>query len=385
MAKRQLLDAAGIAAMVNQEFGENTMVRAVDAIGLVKPRFSTGSFALDILTGGAPEGAIELLLGEEGSAKSLGLMQRAASFLKKHPEGTFVLINAEKTNDAPFLELNGVDTSRTQIVEPDSGEQAWDVIHMVAANATKVYIGIDSLDALVPLAELESDMDEVKVAPAARQNNKGFRKLISLMKSDITTAEHRITVGIIAQVRVQIGLMFGDPNKPVGGKGSAYASMQILKCRKVKDMRTKGKSLMDKSCYGTTYEVSVKKSKGRGQGETIQYDYYRENYQGFKRGEIDTVSEVIPFALKYKLVKQAGAWFHYADSKNAMHKCQGEDKLRDAIAADPDTLAMMMDEIKSHEDARHAITHDVLVVAEKPAKLKRTTKLNIKKKRAKRA
>ena len=104
-AKSKYLSAEALISQINSKFGTNTLVRACDAIGLVKPRISTGSFALDIVLGGGyPEGAIELIEGEPTSGKSWNLLSRARHFLDKHSGGVFILVNAEGTNDPPFLQ-----------------------------------------------------------------------------------------------------------------------------------------------------------------------------------------------------------------------------------------------------------------------------------------
>lgn len=346
------LSPEALAAHINKKFGVNTLVRASDAVGLVKPRVSTGSFALDIVMGGGfPVGAIELIEGESGASKSWSLLRRAANFLTEYPQGFFILVNAEGTNDGPFLEMLGVDLDRTYILSPDSGEQAWDAAHEVAARAQKVYIGVDSLDAMVPLAELSDDMDASKMAPAARMNNKGFRKLISVMRSDITSTDHRVTVGVIAQVRTNIGVMFGDPSTTVGGKGKVFAATTRIRLKRIKALRTEGEKVADRVTYGLLIEAEVLKNKGVGEGEVIRYSLYKENFEGFKRGEIDNVTELVPFLLRYKIVDKAGAWYVLPDGT----KFQGDAKLAEALREDSTLRASLIEQVKQAVSERHRI------------------------------
>jgi len=309
-APKGTLPIKDLVAEVNKKFGKGTLVLASNAKGLIKPRISTGSFALDAVTGGGfPEGGIELIEGEEGTSKSWSLHCRARNFLAKYPTtGAYILVNAEGSNDAAFLAMLGVDLERTYIASPNSGEEAWDAIHYVAQHAAKVYVGIDSLDHCPPLAEMESDMDEGKVAPAARMNNRGFRKLVTIMRSDIERAEHRITMGFICQLRSSIGIMFGDPATTVGGKGKNFAAHMRTRYARIKRLATEGKTIAERQVFGLEIEASVLKNKGMGEGEKVRYTLYKENYDGFKRGQIDNVTELIPFLLLYGIVTKAGAW-----------------------------------------------------------------------------
>ena len=347
------LTPSALAAHINAKFGVNTLVLASDAVGLVKPRVSTGSFALDIVMGGGfPVGAIELIEGEAGSSKSWSMIRRAANFLHAYPEGFFILVNAEGTNDGPFLEMLGVDLSRTYILSPNSGEEAWDAAHEVASRAKKVYVGVDSLDAMVPLAELEDDMDQAKMAPAARMNNKGFRKLISVMRSDITTTDHRVTFCVIAQVRTNIGVMFGDPSTTVGGKGKIFAATSRVRLKRVSILRTEGDRVADRITYGLLIEAEVLKNKGVGECEIVRYNLYKENYEGFKRGEIDNVTELVPFLLRYKIVTKAGAWYVLPDGT----KFQGDVRLAEALMVDEKLRLHLIDLVKKAVASRNDVT-----------------------------
>lgn len=352
MVAKTRMTAAQLVDAVNKKFGAGTMIVGTEAGGLVKPRLSTGSFALDlVLDGGFPEGAIEVMEGDEGSSKSWNLHRRAANFLAAYPESAYILINAEGTNDPPFLEMLGVDLSRTYFIQPDSGEQAWDVAHYVAEHAAKVYVGVDSLDQMVPLAEMEGDMDESKMAPAARMNNRGFRKLVALMKSDIATQEHRITMGIVTQLRTNIGVMFGDNSTSVGGRGKKYAAMTIIRYRRKKILRTEGPTLADRVAYGLQIEAEVIKNKGVGQGERVEFTLYKENFDGFKRGQIDNVTELIPFILKYELVQKSSGWYKFPDG----HKVQGENALAKYLREKDDLRESLCSTVRERVRERHVI------------------------------
>jgi recombination protein RecA len=350
---KKFLAADSLIAEINKKFGNNTLVRACDAIGLVKPRISTGSFALDIVLGGGyPEGAIELIEGEPTSGKSWNLLTRARHFLDKHEGGVFILVNAEGSNDIPFLQMHKVDVNRTFILSPDSGEQAWDAAHEVATRSEKVYIGIDSLDAMVPLSELGADMDQAHYAPAAKMNNKGFRKLISVMKNDITTMDHRVTVGVICQVRANIGVMFGDPNTSVGGKGKMFAASQIIRYKRIKYLRTEGEKVADRITYGMEIEAEVKKSKGCGEGEVVRFNIYKENFEGFRRGDADNVTELIPFLLRYKIIQKTGAWYVIDNGE----KFNGVEAVAKSLRENEKMRDELIERVKVEVNKRHTVT-----------------------------
>lgn len=339
-------------AAVDKKFGKGTLVRASSAHGLVKPRISTGSFALDVVTnGGFQEGGVEIIEGETGSSKSWSLHRRAANFQLKYPDAPYILVNAEQTNTPDFLEMLGVNTKNTFILTPSSGEEMWDVVHYLVQHAKKLYVGIDSLDACTPLMELEGDMDEHKMAPAARMNNKGFRKLITLMRSDIEKPEHRITLGIICQLRSSIGIMFGDPNVTVGGRGKQFAASMITRYSRVKRHVTEGKTLAERVCYALEIEANVIKNKGVGEGEKVRYTLYKENYQGFKRGEIDNITELVPFCLMYGIIDKGGNTFSYKGTKIAV----GADNVGEALRNMPKVVAELQEAVKAKIAERHRI------------------------------
>ena len=363
------LSAAQIADSVNKKFGSGTMVPGIRAMGLVRPRISTGSLALDLaLSGGYPEGAVTLFEGAEGTSKSWNLHNCAANFLRLHKDGIYVLINAEGTNDPPFLEMLGVDLGRTYFVQPDSGENAWDVAHEIAAKAKKVFIGVDSLDAMVPLQEMEGDMDEHKMAPAARMNNKGFRKLIALMRSDIESQEHRVTMGIITQLRTNIGVIWGDNQCTVGGKGKNFAAMTIIRYRKVRVVRTEeGKTILDKIAYAMEIEAEIIKNKGAGEGEKVRFTLYKENHEGFRRGQIDNVTELLPFLLRYKIVEIHGSMYVLEDGTKHRGKAQFELFLRE----NDSDRERLISRVRAEIARRHASFQEEAPVKKRvPAKVK---------------
>lgn len=360
-AAKGILSIEQLVVEMNARFGKGTLVRACDAKGLVKPRISTGSFSLDAVTGGGfPEGGIEILEGDEGTSKSWSLHCRARNFLAKYPDAAYILVNAEGTNDPAFLEMLGVDLTRTFIASPNSGEEAWDAIHFVAEHASKVYTGIDSLDQCPPLTELESEMDENKMAPAARMNNRGFRKLVTVMRSDIERAEHRFTLGVICQLRSNIGVMFGDPNQTVGGRGKNFAASMRTRYARVKRLATEGDTIAQRKVYGLEIEAHIIKNKGMGEGEKVRYTLYKENYNGFRRGQIDNVTELIPFLLLYRVVEKEGSWF-VLDGQ----KYHGEDKLAAVLRANDALRDSLCEKVRE----QIALRYDPPASAAKPAAL----------------
>ncbi|MBD3261316.1 MAG: hypothetical protein GF334_06460 [Candidatus Altiarchaeales archaeon] len=366
-APEEYMSPEALMTAVNHEFGENTLVRASEAVGLIKKRFSTGSFALDlVLHGGSPEGGIEIIEGERTSGKSWGLMSRARCFLDKHAEGVFILVNAEGTNDPDFLSMLRVPLDRTYILSPDSGEQAWDAAVFVAKRAKKVYLGIDSLDAMVPMSELSADMDQSSVALAARMNNKGFRKLVNAMRSDLLSSDQRVTACFITQLRTNIGIMFGDPNTSVGGKGKEFAASQIIRMKRKAYVRTEGAKLIDRITFGIVVSAHIHKSKGCGEGEQVEYTLYKENYKGFKRGEIDNVTELVPFLLRYEIVKKKGSWYTLPNED----RVQGDEGLADYLREYKEMLDYCQEEVKAVYAQRYALPAEE--TKEEPQKRRRS-------------
>lgn len=369
MAKHAYLPADALIAAINKTFGTNTLVRACDAKGLIKPRISTGSFALDLqLGGGYPEGAITIIEGERTTSKSWNMHGMARNFLGAHPNAIYILINAEGTNDHLFLEMLGVDTKRTFILSPDSGEQAWDAAIYAAQHAQKVFIGVDSLDTMVPMCEIEGDVGDAKYAPAAKMNNKGFRKLIGAMKTDVTTTDQRVTFVVITQLREKIGVMFGDPLASVGGRGKAFAAMTIIRFSRIKYLRTEGEKLIDKKTYGLQIEANIVKNKGWGEGEKVNFTLYKENHDGFRRGQIDNVTELVPYLLVYKIAEKAGAWITLGEDRY-----NGDADLADQLRVNDELREWCIAQVREAHAKRYEKQEDETPVAA-PAEPAKTTK-----------
>ena len=317
------LSIDALAAHINSQFGANTMVRASDSLASKVSYVSTGCTAIDLmLMGGLVEGRIHQFRGGFSSTKTTTLHRTAYEFLSKYDNGCYILVDAEGTSDVQFLRniLGFTDEMLTRIffVSPDSGENAGDVAIEISKRAEKVFIGIDSVDALTPSSEQESDMDKAGVSPGARMMNKFMRKLIPVMKTDLLSDSPRCTMVMISQLREKIGVMFGDNSTTWGGKGKEFAAATILKFARTAWLREGDKKTG--SVYGMALQIEAVKCKGPGHGEVAECDYYKANKDGYKPGEFDNVGALIRWGVRLKIIKKVGRKYEYKGNSYTCEK-----------------------------------------------------------------
>jgi recombination protein RecA len=275
----------------------------------------TGIPALDLALGcgGIPKGRVIEIYGPEMSGKTTLALQIVAQAQK---DGAFChFIDAEHALDLQYAQRLGVDLSRLPITQPDNGEQALSVAEFAINNGAGVVV-IDSVAALVPQAEIEGDMGDPQMGLQARLMSQAMRKLAGIAKKNGTT------IIFINQLRMKIGLVFGNPETTTGGNAlKFYASVRI-------DIR-KGKPLKDGDdgeAYGQETNVKIVKNKCAPPFRNCSFDLIYG--QGF-----DTVKSLLDVAIDRGIIEQAGAWVKYKDQK-----WQGIRAAKEALSQMPDTL-----------------------------------------------
>jgi len=301
-------------AQIEKQFGKGAIMKLGDDRALVPVDvISTGSVGLDIAlgVGGVPRGRVEEIYGPESSGKTTLTLQIIANAQKAG--GSAVFIDAEHALDAAYAKKLGVDIESLHVSQPDTGEEALEIAeHLVRSGAVDVLV-IDSVAALVPRAEIEGEMGDSHVGLQARLMSQALRKLTANIKRTNTL------VIFINQIRMKIGVMFGNPETTTGGNAlKFYASVRM-------DIRRTGSIKKGDEVIGSETRVKVVKNKVAPPFKQAEFDIlYGEG--------ISREGEVIEIGVNMKLVEKSGAWYSYKGEKIG----QGKDNARDYLKEHPE-------------------------------------------------
>lgn len=265
--------------------GDGTAVRDIDVI-------PTGSLALDIAlgVGGLPRGRIVEIYGPESSGKTTLTLQVIASCQKL--KGTAAFIDAEHALDPAYAKRLGVDTDSLLISQPDTGEQALEIADMLVRSGGIDVVVIDSVAALTPKAEIEGEMGDQHMGLQARLMSQALRKLTANIKRSNTL------VIFINQIRMKIGVMFGNPETTTGGNAlKFYASVRL-------DIRRTGNLKNGDEIIGSETRVKVVKNK-------VAPPFRQANFDILYNQGISRESELIELGVQHELIEKSGAWFSY--------------------------------------------------------------------------
>ncbi|WP_412971553.1 recombinase RecA [Glaciecola sp. MF2-115] len=288
--KNRALDAA--LGQIEKQFGKGAIMRLGDNQALDIESISTGSLTIDIALGigGLPCGRVVEIYGPESSGKTTLTLQVIAEAQKKGKTCAFV--DAEHALDPVYAEKLGVNIDELLVSQPDTGEQALEICDMlVRSNAVDVVI-VDSVAALTPRAEIEGDMGDSHVGLQARLMSQALRKLTANIKRSNTL------VIFINQIRMKIGVMFGNPETTTGGNAlKFYASVRL-------DIRRIGAIKDGDEVVGNETRVKVVKNK-------VAPPFKQAEFQIMYGAGISKEAELIDLGVKQKLVEKAGAWYSY--------------------------------------------------------------------------
>lgn len=280
-------------------------------------RFSTGSLRLDnLLGGGFPRGRIIEIYGHESSSKTTLCIHAMAAIHAGDPEAMCAIVDAEHAFDRGYAEALGVDVDRLYIAQPDYGEQGLDIAENMVTSGLFSLVVIDSVSALTPKAEIEGDYGDSKMGLQARMMSQACRKLTGLVN------KHDCSVIFINQIRMKIGVMFGNPETTSGGNAlKFYASVRI-------EMR-KSTLLKDGTeSTGNLVKAKVIKSKISSPACVAEFSVY------FGKG-ISKVGEILDEAVDAEIIQKAGSWFSYNGTKLG----QGRDKVITMLEDNPELTA----------------------------------------------
>ena len=292
--KQKALSAA--LAQIERQFGKGTVMRMGDHAQQVIPSISTGSLGLDIALGigGLPRGRIVEIYGPESSGKTTLTLSVIAQAQKAG--GTAAFIDAEHALDPIYAEKLGVNIADLIVSQPDTGEQALEVAEMLVRSGAVDVLVIDSVAALVPKAEIEGEMGDSHVGLQARLLSQAMRKLTGTIK------QTNCLVIFINQIRMKIGVMFGNPETTTGGNAlKFYASVRL-------DIRRTGAVKEGEEVTGSETRVKVVKNK-------VAPPFRQAEFQILYGKGIYRMGEVIDLGVKLNLIEKSGAWYSYKGDK----------------------------------------------------------------------
>ncbi len=299
---------------IEKQFGKGSIMKLGEDHHIDVETTSTGSLGLDLaLGGGIPRGRIIEIYGPESSGKTTLTLHAIAEIQKNG--GTAAFIDAEHALDPAYAKRIGVDVENLLLSQPDNGEQALEICEtLVRSNAVDIVV-VDSVAALTPRAEIEGDMGDSHMGLQARLMSQALRKLTGVISRSKTT------VIFINQIRMKIGVMFGNPETTTGGNAlKFYASVRL-------DIRRTAQIKQGEKVIGNHCRVKVVKNKIAPPFRQAEFDImYNEG--------ISKSGDVIDLAVEHGIVEKAGAWFAYNGEKIG----QGREAAKEYLDKNPKAL-----------------------------------------------
>jgi len=312
---------------INQKFGEGALMSLGDGPGQRVEVIPSGSLALDraLGTGGYPRGRIVEIFGPESSGKTTLTLHAIAEV--QAAGGTAAFIDAEHAFDARYAQSLGVDLSRLLVAQPDCGEQGLDITGTLVESGAIDLVVIDSVAALVPKAEIDGEMGDQHMGLHARLMGRGVRKITA------DASRTKTCVVFINQLRLKIGVVFGNPETTTGGNALRFFSSVRL------DVRRIGKATAGEATVGNQTRVKVVKNKLAPPFQEAEFD--------IRWGiGIDKLGEVLDLGVETGLVQRSGAHYSYEGSTLG----QGRERSREALKEHPETMARLTRELRNVTD-----------------------------------
>ncbi len=277
---------------IEKAYGKGSVMKLGDRQHVDVDVISTGSILLDnaLGVGGYPKGRIIEIYGPESSGKTTLALHAIAEVQKKGGRAAFV--DAEHAIDPTYAKALGIDVNELILSQPDSGEQALEIVEMLANSGAIDLIIVDSVAALVPQAELDGVMSDNQVGLQARLMSKGMRKITGILN------RCNCTVIFINQLREKVGVIYGNPETTTGGRAlKFYASVRI-------DIRRNEALKQGNDIIGNSVNIKIVKNKVASPFKTCKIDII------YGKG-ISKIGEIIDLAVEYGLIKKSGSWYEY--------------------------------------------------------------------------
>ena len=317
-AKDRALDS--ILGQIERQYGKGAVMRMGESTKEKVEAISTGSLSLDCAVGigGLPKGRIIEIYGPESSGKTTLTLHITAECQKAG--GTAAFVDAEHALDPNYAEKLGVDVDKLLISQPDTGEQALEITDMLVRSGAVDLVIVDSVAALTPKAEIEGEMGDTHVGLQARLMSQALRKLTANIKRS------NAMVVFINQIRLKIGVMFGNPETTTGGNALKFYSSVRL------DIRRSGALKRGDEIYGNETTVKIVKNK-------VSPPFRKAHFDIIYNEGISRQGEIIDIGVKEGVIEKAGAWYSYKGERLG----QGKDNVRALLLEKPD----LSDEIES--------------------------------------
>ncbi|MGC1177167.1 MAG: recombinase RecA [Candidatus Saccharimonadales bacterium] len=313
---------------IEKQFGKGSIMKLGDAHTTAVETTPTGALSLDIaLGGGIPKGRVVEIYGPESSGKTTLTLHAIAEV--QRAGGTAAFIDAEHALDPAYAKRIGVDVENLLLSQPDNGEQALEIAEtLVRSNAVDLIV-VDSVAALVPRAEIEGDMGDSLPGLQARLMSQALRKLTAVI------SRSKGTVIFINQIRMKIGVMFGNPETTTGGHAlKFYASVRM-------DIRRIGQIKQGEEIIGNRTRVKVVKNKVAPPFRQAEFDIM------YNQG-ISVAGDVLDLAAAAEIVEKSGAWYAYNDAKIG----QGREATKKYLEENPKVLAEIAAKVRTAEAAK---------------------------------
>jgi len=321
--KRKALSAA--LSQIEKQFGKGAVMRMGDIAAVRDVAvISTGSLGLDVALGigGLPRGRVIEIYGPESSGKTTLTLQVIAEAQKAG--GTAAFVDAEHALDPVYAQKLGVNVDELLVSQPDTGEQALEITDMLVRSGSVDVVVVDSVAALTPKAEIEGDMGDSHMGLQARLMSQALRKLTANIKRSNTL------VIFINQIRMKIGVMFGNPETTTGGNAlKFYASVRL-------DIRRTGAIKKGDEVIGNETRVKVVKNK-------VAPPFKQAEFQILYGEGISREGEIIDLGVSHGLIEKSGAWYSY----NGERIGQGKDNVREFLKQNPDIATAVEGRIRA--------------------------------------
>lgn len=321
---------------IKNKFGDGSIVKLGDSERVDVDAIPTGSLSLDLAlgVGGIPRGRIIEIYGPEASGKST-LAQHIVANAQKD-EGQAAFVDAEHALDPQYAKRIGVDIDELLVAQPDAAEQALDIVEKLVRSGAVDVVIIDSVAALTPKAEIEGKMDDQQIGLQARLMSKALRKLTGISSKSGTS------VIFLNQIRMKVGVKFGNPETTPGGKAlKFYSSVRI-------DLRRRAQIKKEGEAVGNRIKAKVVKNKVAPPFRSTEFDIiYNEGISYF--------NDLINTAVKEEIIEKSGSWYNYGDETLG----QGVDATKEHLRNNPEMKEEVEEKVKealrrSHEEESEA-------------------------------